>query len=60
MSLVHCLSAAWPTVAADKPTVVELWPGKVPEGTEGIGPEKVRRSPKCTRKEVEVSDRTGW
>src|SRR5262245_11136283 len=58
LSLVLYLSVAWPAVAADKPMVVELWPGKVPDETEDIGPEKVRMSPMLTRKEVEVTEPT--
>jgi acetyl esterase/lipase len=42
----------------DKPTIVEVWPGKVPDETINIGPEKVRMSPKFTRKEVEVTEPT--
>jgi acetyl esterase/lipase len=45
-------------MGSDKPTVVELWPGKVPEETGNIGPEKVRMSPKFSRKEVEVTEST--
>jgi acetyl esterase/lipase len=43
---------------AEKPLVVALWPGKAPEETGTIGPEKVRMSPKLTRKEVEVTEPT--
>ena len=41
-----------------KPLVVELWPGKPPDETGDIGPEKVIMSPKFSRKEVEVTDST--
>src|SRR5262245_59569087 len=58
VSLVAWLCAAWPAVGADKPLVVELWPGKVPDETGKIGPERVRMSPKLTRKEVEVTEST--
>src|SRR5687767_9050372 len=44
--------------AADKPMVIELFPGKVPDETDKIAPESVRMSPKFTRKEVEVTDPT--
>jgi acetyl esterase/lipase len=37
---------------------VELWPGKVPDETGTIGPEKVRMSPRLSRKEVEVTEPT--
>jgi acetyl esterase/lipase len=57
-SLISWLWAAWPTVAADMPTVVELWPGKVPDETGTIGPETVRMSPKHTRNEAEVTQPT--
>jgi acetyl esterase/lipase len=40
LALVVCLSVAWPTGAAEKPLVVDVWPGKVP-GDAGIaGAEK--------------------
>src|SRR3954466_11095268 len=55
VSLISWLWAAWPAAAADVPTVVELWPGKVPDETGTIGPETVRMSPKHTREEVEVT-----
>ncbi len=51
-----CLS--WPAAGAEKPLVIELWPGKVPDETGDMGPEKVRMSPKLTRKEVEVTEPT--
>jgi acetyl esterase/lipase len=51
-----CLVA--PAMAADKPLIVELWPGKVPDETGNIGPEEVRMSPKFTKKEVEVTEPT--
>jgi acetyl esterase/lipase len=44
--------------AADKPTVIELWPGKAPDETGGIGEEKVLMSPKLERKQVEVTEST--
>jgi acetyl esterase/lipase len=56
--LITWLWAAWPAAAADMPTVVELWPGKVPDETGTIGPESVRMSPKHTRNEVEVTEPT--
>jgi acetyl esterase/lipase len=49
---------ALPAVAADKPRVVELWPGKVPDENGGIGAEYVRMSPKLDRKQVEVTEPT--
>ena len=57
-ALLTCLCTAWPALAADKPLVVELWPGKVPDEAGNLGPEKVRMSPKLTKKEVEVTEPT--
>jgi hypothetical protein len=31
LSMVLCLGMAWPAIAADRPLIVELWPGKPPE-----------------------------
>src|SRR5262245_50365921 len=58
VSLIVWLAVACPVVAADKPIVVDLWPGKVPDETSTIAPETVRLSPKFTRKEVEVTQPT--
>jgi acetyl esterase/lipase len=58
VSLITWLCAASPTAGADKPLVVDLWPGKVPDEVGDSGPEKVRLSPKLTRKEVEVTGPT--
>jgi acetyl esterase/lipase len=44
--------------AEDKPQVIELWPGKVPDEPGTIGPEKVVMSPKLDRKQVEVTEST--
>src|SRR5947209_10860655 len=56
--LVTGLGLAWPTGGADGPTVVPLWPGKPPEETGRIGPERVLLSPKLDRKQVEVTEPT--
>ena len=57
--LLTWLSMTLPAMGADKPLVVELWPGKVPDETDAnIGPEKVHMSPKLTTKEVEVTEPT--
>jgi acetyl esterase/lipase len=56
--LIAWLCVATPTLAADKPVVVELWPGKVPDETGTIGPETVRMSPKLDKKQVEVTEPT--
>jgi len=44
--------------SADKPLVVELWPGKAPDETGDIGAETVRMSPKLDKKQVEVTEPT--
>jgi hypothetical protein len=49
ISLVAWLCVAWPVVGADNPLIMELWPGKPPDETSTIGPEKVRMSPKLDR-----------
>jgi acetyl esterase/lipase len=56
--LIVWLCVATPTLAADKPLVVELWPGKVPDETGTIGPETVRMSPRLDKKQVEVTEPT--
>ncbi len=58
LGLILSLFVAWPAAGADKPLVVDLWPGKVPDDAGDIGPEKERLSPKLTRKEVEVTEPT--
>jgi acetyl esterase/lipase len=45
-------------VAADRPQVVEVWPGEVPDEVGNIGAEKTLLSPKLDRKQVEVTDPT--
>ena len=44
--------------AADKPLVVEVWPGVAPEEPGTIGAEMVRMSPKLDHKQVEVTEST--
>jgi len=56
--LVISMCAAWPTVGADKPLVVEIWPGRIPDESGNIGEEKFRMSPKLDRKQVEVTEPT--
>ncbi len=46
------------TQAAESPTVVELWPGDVPDEPGGIGEERTRMSPELDRKQVEVTEST--
>jgi acetyl esterase/lipase len=58
ISLVFSLGLAWSIAAAEKPIVVELWPGKPPDETGKIGAEYVRMSPKLDRKQVEVTEPT--
>ncbi len=58
LSVFVGLCLALPAVAADKPWVIELWPGKVPDENGGIGAEYVRMSPKLDRKQVEVTEPT--
>jgi acetyl esterase/lipase len=40
---------AWPARAADKPLVVDVWPGKAPGDKDGVGPEKSETQGKVTR-----------
>jgi len=49
---------AWPAAGAGDSLVVELWPGKVPDESGNIGPEKLRMSPKLDHKQVEVTEPT--
>ncbi len=58
VSLVISIGAVWPAVGADKPLVVELWPGTPPDESGTIGEETVRMSPKLDRKQVEVTEQT--
>lgn len=37
---------------------IALWPGKVPDESGGIGPERIRMSPALDRKQVEVTEPT--
>jgi acetyl esterase/lipase len=45
-------------VSAAEPPIANLWPGRAPEETGGIGPERVRMSPKLDHKQVEVTEQT--
>lgn len=47
-----------PVSGADKPVVLEIWPGKAPDEVDKIGPEKIRLSPKLSKKQVEVTEQT--
>jgi acetyl esterase/lipase len=56
-TLFVSLIVTWPAAAAE-PVVVEIWPGKVPDETAAIGPERTRMSPALDRKQVEVTEPT--
>jgi len=58
VSMVLSMCAAWPAFGADKPLVVEIWPGTAPEESGTIGAETIRMSPKLDRKQVEVTEPT--
>jgi acetyl esterase/lipase len=58
VSLLAWFCVACPVVRADNPVILELWPGKAPDETGNIGPEKFRMSPKLDRKQVEVTEPT--
>ena len=52
------MSLVWPAAAADNPLVIELWPGKAPDETGSIGPERGLMSPALDQKQVEVTEPT--
>jgi acetyl esterase/lipase len=52
------LCVTGPVVGGDKPLVVELWPGKVPDEPGTIGAERSLLSPKLDKKQVEVTEPT--
>ncbi len=58
VSLVMSMCVTCPAVGAEKPLVVEVWPGKAPEEPGTIGAEMVRMSPKLDHKQVEVMEST--
>jgi acetyl esterase/lipase len=57
-SLVTLIGATLSVRGADNPQTVEIWPGKPPDETGNIGPERVRMSPALDRKQVEVTEPT--
>jgi acetyl esterase/lipase len=57
-SLVVAVFLAGPAFPADKPLVLDLWPGKPPDEPGTIGAETVRPSPKLDRSQVEVTEST--
>jgi len=58
VSLVACSFVVGPSLGADAPQVVEIWPGNPPDEPGTIGAEKTVMSPKLDRKIVEVTDST--
>jgi acetyl esterase/lipase len=56
--LMMWMSLVWSVAAADQPTVIEIWPGKAPDETGTVGPERWRMSPQLDRKQVEVTEST--
>src|SRR5438105_764018 len=58
IALAVWFGAAWPVGRADHPLVVEVWPGKGPDETGSIGPEKFLMSPRLDRRQVEVTEPT--
>src|SRR5436309_3410275 len=58
VALFLWLCVVAPAVGADKPQVVELWPGKVPDEPGTVAAEKVVMSPVLDRKQVEVTEST--
>jgi acetyl esterase/lipase len=58
VSLLICLAGTGSVLAADKPLVVELWPGKPPDEDSPIAAEKSLLSPRLSRKQVEVTEPT--
>src|SRR6266849_2939005 len=56
--LVAWVCVAWPGGGPEKPAVVALWPGKVPDETGAPGAERFLLSPKLDRKQVEVTEPT--
>jgi acetyl esterase/lipase len=58
VSFIISICTALPTVWADEPLVVDIWPGTAPDENGGIGEEMVRMSPKLDHKQVEVTEQT--
>src|SRR5947209_9899251 len=65
ISFISWVCVAWSVASADekkavadKPLVVELWPGQPPDEIGKIGDEYVRMSPRLDRKQVEVTEPT--
>src|SRR5712691_8185665 len=58
VSIVAWLCIVGPIAAAEKPLVLDLWPGKPPDEIGKIGAEYVRMATKLDRKQVEVTEST--
>ncbi|MSU80478.1 MAG: alpha/beta hydrolase [Gemmataceae bacterium] len=56
--LVALLFIVPSATAGEKPTVIDIWPGKAPDEPGTIGPEKVLMSLKNTPKQVEITEPT--
>jgi acetyl esterase/lipase len=52
------LGLSGPLIAADKPQVVDLWPGKAPDAIGNMGEEKILMSPRLDRSQVEITEPT--
>ena len=59
LALISLATALAPqSFAGQKPQVFELWPGKIPDDTPKVGPERVHMSPQLSRRQVEVTEST--
>jgi acetyl esterase/lipase len=58
LSLITAMNLGLLAFGADNPQVVEIWPGKPPEESGNLGPERVVMSPSLDRKQVEVTEST--
>ncbi len=56
--LLGCVAIAQPASCDDKPTALQLWPGKVPDEAGDVAAEKTVMSPKLEHKQVEVTEPT--
>jgi acetyl esterase/lipase len=56
--LLAWIGLAWSVAAVDGSRVIEIWPDKVPDETDSIGPERSRMSPQLDQKQVEVLEPT--
>jgi acetyl esterase/lipase len=56
--ILFLIIASLGAFAAENPIIVQLWVGTPPEEPIGIGPERIRMSPKLDRKQVEVTEST--